>query len=106
MLSSNREKWRTLSSYLYDYIFENNLGTKTSNLSNWLEWPCMACKWGPLVDKTDDYFKQKIYFSCRTDGTYTENDNQWKRFAGFLVVAVIGIFLQNRNKPLPLKRYS
>ena len=35
-------------------------------------------------------FKQKIYFSCRTDGTYTESDNYWKKFAGFLVVAVVG----------------
>ena len=50
----------------------------------------MACKWGPIVDRTEDYIKQKVYFSCRTDGTYTENDNLWKRFAGFLVVAVIG----------------
>ena len=55
-----------------------------------LEWPCMTCKWGPLTDKTEDYFRQKIYFSCRTDGIYTESDNYWKQFAGFLVVAVVG----------------
>ena len=92
MLNSKVEKWRILSSYIYDYIFENNLGNpKTFPFKyNSLEWPCMTCKWGPLADKSDDYFKQKIYFSCRTDGTYSESDNYWKKFAGFLVVAVVG----------------
>ncbi len=53
----------------------------------------MTCKWGPVVDRTEDYLKQKVYFSCRTDGTYSESENLWKKFAGFLVVAVIGTVL-------------
>jgi hypothetical protein len=26
MMSTKSDKWRNLSTYLYDYIFENNLG--------------------------------------------------------------------------------
>jgi len=63
----------------------------------------MSCRWGPIVDKTDDYLKQKVYFSCRTDGTYNENENLWKKFAGFLVVAIIGNFSLKKNNK---RRYS
>jgi len=71
--------FKKYKSYLYDYIYENHL-----------DWPCVTCKWGPLISSNNEYIKQKIYFACRTDGVFNEADNTWKKIPSFLVVAVIG----------------
>ena len=73
------ETWKKYKNFLYDYIFENNF-----------DWPCSTCQWGPVISSNQDYVKQRVYFACRTDGVFKENDNSWEKIPSFLVVANIG----------------
>jgi hypothetical protein len=85
------DAFKKYKSFLYDYIYENNL-----------DWPCVTCKWGPVISSNEDYIKQKIYFACRTDGIFNEIENTWKKIPSFLVVALVGIKIKIQKEfPLP-----
>ena len=41
---------------LYDYSYDN-----------YLEWPCITCKWLSTEEEHSSYLKEEVVFGCRTD---------------------------------------
>ncbi|EGR27180.1 WD repeat protein [Ichthyophthirius multifiliis] len=78
--NEKQQKWKLYNPYLYDYILDNNL-----------DWPCTTCQWGPVIQQNSQYIKQNIFFACRTDGTYIEQENSWQKQPSQLIVAQIDI---------------
>lgn len=50
--------WKRLVPFLYDWLANHHL-----------EWPTLACRWGPIVSENNQSKKQRLYLSEQTDGS-------------------------------------
>ncbi|CAD8125436.1 unnamed protein product [Paramecium sonneborni] len=79
-LTPKQQKWRQIGPCITDFTYENNI-----------DWPVTSCKWGPIVQETKEYIRQKVYFAIKTDGIYDEVTNIWKQTPCQLIVATVDI---------------
>lgn len=50
-----------------------------------------SVQWGPLLQQNNEYIVQRLYFSCKTDGIYNSNDNNWTNTPNYIVMANLEI---------------
>jgi hypothetical protein len=56
---------------------------------NFLDWPVTSVQWGPLLQQNPEFIQQRLYFSCKTDGIYNQQENNWTNTPNYIVMATL-----------------
>ena len=55
---------------------------------NLMDWPVTSLQWGGILQSNSEFATQRLFFSCRTDGTYG-SDNTWQGQPNMIIMSSI-----------------